>query len=334
MKKIKVSLIAFCGTLLLSSCGGGVVKKEKKSDREEMGLVGKVESLRTVSESGKGTLYVFNEAGNLLRKSSVEEGMDMDMEEKLLAEYAYGDDGKIESISHYSNMDGSLETKEVYDANGNMTALEKYNNTYGSEGRVSKLYSTQHFVYDEKGLLVKSYMNDNEGNATEYKCDAAGNILEQTDRFMGKVSRILRFSYQYDNRGNITEECQYTPEIPGDKSPATGKEKEKKVYKYDKNDFMLEQVQSSYTHDEKEHYLKQERVFKYTPDEHQNPVEVISSVYTYPEPQVKDGEKHYSEGIPVTMEYTYDAQGNWTDRKRVQGKQVTYDFRTIVYFEN
>ena len=93
MKKIKVSLIAFCGTLLLSSCGGGVVKKEKKSDREEMGLVGKVESLRTVSESGKGTLYVFNEAGNLLRKSSVEEGMDMDMEEKLLAEYAYGDDG-------------------------------------------------------------------------------------------------------------------------------------------------------------------------------------------------------------------------------------------------
>lgn len=330
----KIGLIAFCSIVLLSACGGGAVKKEKKSDREEMGLVGKVESLKVLSESGGGTLYVFNEAGYLLRKASVEEGMDMDTEEKLLVEYTYGDDGKLVSISRYSNMDGSLDTKEVYDGNGNMTALEKYNNAYDNGKSVSKLYSTKHFVYDEKGLLTKSYMDDNEKNATEYKCDAAGNVLEQTDYFMGKVSRILRFSYKYDGRGNITEECQYTPEIPGDKKTDTGKEKEKKEYKYDKNDFMLEQVQSSYTHDGKEHYLKQERVFKYTPDEHQNPVEVISSVCTYPEPRAQDQEKRYADGIPVTMEYTYDEQGNWTNRKRTQGEQVTFDFRTITYFEN
>lgn len=326
--------MAFCGIVLLSACGGGAVKKEKKSDREEMGLVGKVESLKVLSESGEGTLYVFNEAGYLLRKASVEEGMDMDTEEKLLVEYTYGDDGKLASISRYSNMDGSLETKEVYDGNGNMTALEKYNTAYDNGKSVSKLYSTKHFVYDEKGLLTKSYMDDNEKNATEYKCDAAGNILEQTDYFKGKASRILRFSYKYDSRGNITEECQYIPEIPGDKKPDVGKEKEKKVYKYDKNDFMLEQVQSSYTHDGREHYLKQERTFKYTPDEHQNPVEVISSVCTYPEPQAQDQEKRYADGIPVTMEYTYDGQGNWTNRKRTQGEQVTFDFRTITYFEN
>jgi len=46
MKKIKRCFIAFCGIALLLACGGGVVKKEKKCDREEMGLVGKVESLK------------------------------------------------------------------------------------------------------------------------------------------------------------------------------------------------------------------------------------------------------------------------------------------------
>lgn len=138
----KIGLIAFCGIVLLSACGGGVVKKEKKCDREEMGLVGKVKSLKAISGLGEGTLYVFNEAGYLLSESHVEEGMDMDTEEKLLVEYTYGEDGKLVSVSRYSNMDGSLETKEVYDGNGNMTALEKYNNAYDNGKRVSKLYST------------------------------------------------------------------------------------------------------------------------------------------------------------------------------------------------
>lgn len=332
MKQTKIWLAALCGITLLSACGSGAVKKEKKCDREEMGLVGKVKSLSTPTEMGDGeVLCIFNEAGNLLSETFIEDGPDI--VEILLAEYTYGDDGKLTSISRYNKMDGSLDVKELYDANGNMTAREKYN-TYRNGGKEeSKVYNTTHYVYDENGLLTKSYINSDEKNASLFECDAAGNVLKQTDYFMGKESRILRFSYKYDSRGNITEECKYEPEIPGKENPSVGKVVEKKEYKYDKNDFMLQQVQSTYTHDGKTHYLKQERTFKYTPDEHHNQAEVTSTVCTYPEPRAENQDKHISDGHPVSMTYTYDDQGNWTSRQWAQGGRERYTARTITYFE-
>lgn len=332
MKQKNVWIAAVCAVVMLSACGGGAVKKERKSDREEMGLVGKVKVLVTPHDNDNGDVRcLFDEAGNLLRQEYEEYGPEI--VEQLLTECAYGEDGKLVSVSRYSTMDGSLETKELYDGNRNLIALEKYQNAYEKGKRMSKLYSTQHFIYDGKGLLIKSYMNDDEKDASEYECDAAGNILKQTDYFNGKVSRILRFSYEYDRRGNITEECQYTPEIPGSKKPDTGKVKEKKEYKFDKNNFMLQQIQSTYTHDGKKHYLKQERTFKYTPDEHHNPIEVTSFVCTYPEPQAADQEKRCSEGNPVTMVYSYDEQGNWTNRKWTQNGQDRFADRRIEYYE-
>lgn len=324
MKQKKVWFAALCGITLLSACGG-VVKKERKCGREEMGLVGKVQILVETSMEGDGTMYTFNEAGNLISEKHVSEGMDMDQEEKLMAEYAYNEDGKLLSVSRFSNINGSLDIKDIYDARGHKIAVEKYSN--------GSVHSTQHFIYNDKGLLVKSYMNDDEKNVSEFECDAAGNVLNQTDFFNGKVSRILRFSYKYDSRGNITEKCDYTPEIPGVKKPDTGKVKEKKEYKYDENDFMLEQKQSSYTHDGKRHYLKHERFFKYTLDAHHNQVEVISSSCTYPEPEAEQQEKRCSDNSPITMTYAYDENGNWTSRERMRDGETTYTFRSITYFE-
>lgn len=44
---------ALCGILLLSSCGDGAVKKEKKCDCEEMRLTGKVQFLIENDDRGR-----------------------------------------------------------------------------------------------------------------------------------------------------------------------------------------------------------------------------------------------------------------------------------------
>lgn len=318
---------ALCGILLLSSCGDGAVKKEKKCDREEMGLTGKVQFLIENDDDGS-TRYTFNEAGNLLTECYTINGMDA--EEVLKTEYTYGTDGKLASVSHYKLGDGTLETKEIYNADGNMTALEKYANV----SDVNKLRSTDHFVFDDKGLLVKSYYGEDDNqNYSEYECDAADNVLKRTEYSNGKVSRTLRYSYKYDSRGNITEHGVYEAEMPGNDNPSVGKVVEKKEYKYDDTDAMIEQIQSTYNHDGREHFLRQERFFRYKLDEHHNPVERTSSQCTYPYPKEEKGEKKSSNGIPINFEYEYDAQGNWTSKKSEQSGRTTYKSRNVLYFE-
>lgn len=324
-------LVALCSMFLLSSCGDSAVKKEKKTDREEMRLKGKVQFL--VESNDQGSIrYTFNEAGNLL--SECYSPNEMDAEEVLKTEYSYGTDGKLMSISHYKLGDGALDTKEIYNSSGNMTALEKYNSAYEGDKRIDKLYSTTFYEFDDKGLQIKSYMNaDNDKSYSEYECDGAGNVLKRTDYFNGSISRVLRFSYKYDNRGNITEYCVYDPEMAGKKSPSLGKVIEMKQFKFDDTDSMLEQIQSTYEHDGENHFLRQERFFNYKLDEHHNPVEISSSQCTYPYPREEDGKKGSSNGIPVKLEYEYDAKGNWTSKKSEQNGRTAYTSRSISYFE-
>lgn len=321
-------LTVICGMFLLSSCGDNAVRKEKKSDCEEMGLVGKVQFLIESDDSGS-TRYTFNEIGNLLTECYTRN--EMDAEEVLIKEYTYGTDGKLTSVSCYNQTGGTLKSKEIYDANGNVTALETYQTDYRDS---TKLYDTKHFVFDDKGLLIKGYTDEDDGKSySEYECDAAGNVLKQTDYFNGSLSRTLRHSYKYDTRGNITEHGVYEAEIPGAKNSNLGEVVDKKGYKFDDADAMIEQIQFTYNHDGETHFLRQERFFHYKLDEHHNPIEITSSQCTYPYPREENGKKGSSDGIPIYFEYEYDAQGNWTSKKSDQNGRTAYTSRTVLYFE-
>ena len=334
MKKMIWCVSVFCALVMLSSCGGSAVKKEKRSDSEEMGLIGKVkkvvEDYRDYGFYDCEKSYVFTDNGNLLYEYYMRDEMDADI--FLVKRHEYGDNGLLESISYFDKDNGELKTIEYIDSLGNVTTVETYEMYGYGKDREQKISGTKKYEYDNKGLLVKSYPIGKEDNATLYKCDAAGNVLEETDLSNGKVSCIMRNSYKYDKRGNITEHGKFKQEIPGvDKDPSYGKPVEVVTNTYNKQDFLQKEVHAYYTNDGKKHYLQQERVFEYTPDEHNNTVQITAYEINYPYPNDKDGKKNRVDLRSTTIEYVYNDKGDWTSMKRTFGDRTSYLGRSVYY---
>lgn len=331
MKQKNVWLAAICAVALLSSCGGGAVKKEKKSDLAEMFLNGKVKELTEQTEGNSiRQTYRFNEAGYIteILQYQARSGKDI-----VVGRNEYDDKGKLVATCFYSSVDGELERKQTFNEDGNITEELKFKRDYSAPGKEYKVSSRQVYSYDEKGLLVSSWFDGNEQNRSEYECDAAGNTLKRMDYYKDEPSLILRFGYEYDGDGNVTEERKYFQELPksSEKDPKTGEIEQKTVRKFNGKGQQTEETVIYYEFDTKQKksvpFRRQTVTCKYTDF---NAIgESIYTTYKY-----RDGEEEKTSEKAVSCTYVLDDHKNWTFMdNEVDGEVINAVNRTITYYE-
>lgn len=324
-KKTRLLLGVICGTLLVSSCGGGIIKKEKGNDWTVMKLKGQVKKMTEKKSSFDiSSLYTFNEKGYLNEKGQISS---WPAKKTIITErYEYDADGKISCISFFSNISGDLESKHIY-KDGLLMEEQKYAAAYPE----SKLSSTKHYAYDKDDLLTKCWTDQNEQNYTGYECDRAGNIIKLTDYSMGEVYETCKAGYEYDSHGNMTKHEIYYRERKDDPREKDGMLDYAEEYKYDENSRLLERNNITYRYNsgKKENEISQKQSYTYKYDEQDNVVEMSCLTYGY-----RDG-KEQEPGSPAitTYVYTYDKHGNWTSREtQYKGKKQETTSRTYTYY--
>lgn len=314
-----------CVALLISSCGGGVVKKEKANDWVEMGLKGQVKKM--IEKSPKFSIsqfYAFNEKGYFTEKGQISSWPTS--KTVITEQYEYAPDGSLSAVSFFNNMSGALQTKRIY-KDGLLTEEQ----TYASSYPTSELSSTKYYAYDQDGLLTKSWMNQDEQNCAEYECDKAGNILKMNGYSNGEVTETHKTVYEYDKHGNITRQEVYYSERKDDPRDKDGGIDYVEESKYDDNSRLLEHSNITYHFNsgKKENEIRQKSTTTYKYDEQDNVIEKSCVVYGY-----KDG-KEQEPGSPAitTYIYTYDKHGNWTSREtQYNGKKQEMASRTYTYY--
>lgn len=324
-KKATLLLGVVCGTLLVSSCGGSMIKKEKGNDWTVMKLKGQVKKMTEKKSSFDiSSLYTFNEKGYFNEKGQIST---WPANKTVITErYEYDADGKLSCISFFSNMSGDLQSKQIY-KDGLLTEEQKYAADYPE----SKLSSTKYYAYDKKGLLSKSWTDQNEQNRAEYECDRAGNIIKLIGYSMDKVYETCKTGYEYDNHGNITKHEIYYRERKDDPGEKDGMLDYVEEYKYDDNSCLLERNNIIYRYNsgKKENEISQKQSYTYKYDEQDNVVEMSCLTYGY-----RDG-KEQEPGSPAitTYIYTYDKHGNWTSREtQYNGRKQDMVSRTYTYY--
>ena len=239
-KKARLLLGVACGTLLITSCGGGMIKKEKGNDWVTMELKGQVKKMVVKkSPSDISLLYIFNEKGYFKEKGQISS---WPTNKTIITErYEYDADGKLSCISFFSNISGDLQSKQIY-KDGVLVEEQKYAAAYPE----SKLSSIRYYAYDKDGLLTKSWTDQNEQNRAEYECDGAGNITKLIGYSMDKVYETCKTGYEYDNRGNITKHEIYYRERKDDPGTKDGMLNYVEEYKYDNDSRVLERNNITY----------------------------------------------------------------------------------------
>lgn len=330
MKQQKLWLTAICAVTLFSACGGAV-KKEKKSDLAGMFMNGKVKELTEHTEGATySQTYKFNEGGYLteVSQTNVRSGKNA-----VLAKNEYDEKGKLVAMSFYNSADGSLERKQLFDADGNITEELNFSRNHSGEGEEYIVSGRKLFKYDDKGFLISSWLENNEQNRSEYECDAAGNTLKRTDYYQDEPSLILTNSYQYDGDGNITEEVKYFQELlkRKDKDPKVGEIEQKTVRKFNGKGQQTEETLYYYEFDAKQKKSVPLRRQTLTCD-YTDFNAIQKSVYTTY--KYKDGnEEKVSEKI-VDCIYLLDDHKNWTSMdNQIDNETVNTVNRTITYYE-
>lgn len=324
-KKARLLLGVACGTLLITSCGGGMIKKEKGNDWVTMELKGQVKKMVVKkSPSDISLFYTFNEKGYFKEKGQISS---WPTNKTIITEqYEYDADGKLSCISFFSNISGDLQSKQIY-KDGVLVEEQKYAAAYPE----SKLSSIKYYAYDKDGLLTKSWTDQNEQNRAEYECDGTGNITKLIGYSMDKVYETCKTGYEYDNRGNITKHEIYYRERKDDLGTKDGMLNYVEEYKYDNDSRVLERNNITYRYNsgKKENEISQKQSYTYKYDEQDNVVEMSCLTYGY-----RDG-KEQEPGAPAitTYVYTYDKHGNWTSREtKYKGRKQEVVSRKYSYY--
>ena len=197
-----------------------------------MFMNGKVKELTEHTEGATSSqTYKFNESGYITEVSQTDVRSNKNT---VLVKNEYDEKGKLVATCFYNSMDGGLQRKQAFNADGNITEELDFSRNYSGEGGEFIVSGRRLYKYDEKGLLISSWSENNEQNRSEYECDAAGNTLKRTDYYQDEPSLILSNSYKYDGDGNITEEVKYFQELPKrkDKDLKAGEIEQKTVRKF------------------------------------------------------------------------------------------------------
>ena len=205
MKKIVILL----SLITLSACSQKTNIEEIKTAWNEIGLEGKVKSMRTISYDAielyggiqkgdissffENTLYTFNNEGGLT--------------ERIVFEY-----------------DLKKDKKETYEYNGNRNipikknsyTFRRYTDIGGGINRVTYIpegFLDRSYLYktDEKGNKTEEQIFDGDGNYIGkyvWKLDEKGNILEK-DGFNDQNILVSRGIVEYDENGNKILEQNY-----------------------------------------------------------------------------------------------------------------------------
>ena len=331
MKVMKVWLVTLCGVTVLSACGGGTVKKEKKSDLAEMFMNGKVKELTEHTEGATSSqTYKFNESGYITEVSQTDVRSNKNT---VLVKNEYDEKGKLVATCFYNSMDGSLQRKQAFNADGNITEELDFSRNYSGEGGEFIVSGRRLYKYDETGLLISSWSENNEQNRSEYECDAAGNTLKRTDYYQNEPSLILSNSYKYDSDGNITEEVKYFQELPKrkDKDLKAGEIEQKTVRKFNGKGQQTEETIYYYEFDTKQKksvpLRRQTLTCDYTDFD-----AILKSVYTTY--KYKDGEEEKVSEKIIDCVYLLDDHNNWTSMdNQMDNETVNTVNRTITYYE-
>lgn len=328
-KQLKLYLALMCGSLLISSCGGGPVKKEKTNDWVAMGLKGQVQKMtETKPKAGISDFYTFNEKGYLDEKG-VKTGWPAN-KTVVTERYEYGTDGKLSSISYFSNISGELKSKQIYE-NDLLIEEQKFSTTNFGSNPEYEVTSTTSYIYDSNSLLVKKQTGDDDKNRSEFECDAAGNILKSISYFNGRASTCGKTDYEYDSHGNITRYAIYNRENFEQSREEDGELSYVEECKYDNDSRLTEQSNITYLYNsgKKKNEISQKKVFTYQYDEQGNVMENSCVTYKY-----KEG-KELEPGAPAvtTYVYVYDKHGNWTSKEtKYNGNTQETLTRKYVYF--
>lgn len=208
MKKIVILLFL----IILTACSQKTNMEEIKTAWDEIGLEGKVKSMRTISYDAielygsiqkgdissffENTLYTFNNEGGLTERIVFEYDLKKDKKET----YEYNGNRKIPikknsyTFRRYTDIGGGIERV-----------------TYIPEGFLDRSYL---YKTDEKGNKTEEQIFDGDGNYIGkyvWKLDEKGNVLEK-DGFNEQNVLVSRGIVEYDENGNKILEQNYGKE--------------------------------------------------------------------------------------------------------------------------
>lgn len=294
--------------LLIVCLGAGSADAGGSTNREQMGLLGPVQTLveqvaKYSAPSGEwvegpcitSAAYVFDEQGNCIEENRYKPDGSLDQRRT----YRYDDQGNLrEETRHYSSLPSSISSsssfdcKTVYVWDGNGKVIDA--SLYGSDGSLLRFYV---YVYDSRGNRVEQSEYGANGSLSTkevYVYDDRGNIAERSE-YKPDGSLSARQIHKYDNNGNELENTRYK---------ADGSIDYRRVRTYDENARKSEEVTYSRAFSRVSYYR---RAYRY--DNKGNVVE--STVYD------EYGCEKYA------YEYEFDPYGNCI--KKTTSKWVTQE---------
>jgi hypothetical protein len=231
----------FAGLLLTAvfvlSCNSD--KSRLRSDLEISNLKGNIWKIqRTIHKVGdmvkcpacqrdndKNSFYVYNEKGNLIKCSEMDDNGDT----VLVLKYIYNSRGICSEIEKYA--DNKLTGREVNTLKGiKVIEVKEYNEEGIIEGIYKYEYSdnevTGGTTLNKNGEVVSSFHNDflngqisaqEEKNSageiwtvTKYKRNSNNDIIESERNYLKDKSVYSpTFAYEYDNQGNWVKQTQF-----------------------------------------------------------------------------------------------------------------------------
>lgn len=280
-------ITALALTILLIS----PAKAQKKSDREEQGLVGPVRTLLVETESpGKARIKT--------------EMVSFDASGNKIEEMKYSSDGALESRRVYSyDIKGNVIAETGYDAKGEI----EWKNSYNYDGSGSK-------------VEILSYSGDGKLAArTSYTYDASGKLSEESYRDIKDTRLDQTIKYTYDDKGHLLSKKS---------NRSWGPRSVDVTYIYDKRGLLIEEVDRDVITNTR-HYIYDEKGRRVQEENGPFPREVIK-LDDKGNPTARIiGSGSARIGSPLdseeTYEYEYDSHGNWVKqtRTRVVVKEVT-----------
>lgn len=224
-KQLNLCLALMCSSLLISSCGSGVVKKEKTNDWVAMGLKGQVQKMtETKPKAGISDFYSFNEKGYLEEKG-VKTGWPTN-KTVVTERYEYEADGKLSCISYFSNISGELKKKKIY-KEGEPIEEQMFTTNNSNDGKLEYiLTNTTKIINDENA----TYKYDSKGNVTRYEAYYSTNSEQPSDKD-GELSDVKE--YKYDDDSRLTEQCNITYLYNTGKKKNEIRQKKVFTYQYD-----------------------------------------------------------------------------------------------------
>ena len=302
--------------LLLTACG----KIKEKTEREEMGLRGNVQSVTEVSfrayEDGEELVVVGLERSDFSNMAS-----DFMVVFNLQGDAIERDfyfSGELMMWNKYYYEDGLLRFSEVFfaETSDSVPAFMTFF-TYNQENKM--LTST---MYDIDSVMVMYQ---------EYSYDKEGHLYDETV-FDGNRERVGRNFYTYNKKGQMIETriCGPSGELLERRVQAYNSRGEvKKSEVFDAENVLVEVVTAK--HDKNGNVQQEsyesiedevETIHKYKYNAHGDVEKIIYDASVEDEP------------IVVTFTYEYDEQGNWTVCLERQAGEVMFLIeRHLTYFE-